>query len=112
METARRLKVNDLVIWAKDRLIDDMQEYITDFSANGGGFMDVNDKSECGNYAARPGSHRRAFVQKIMKMAQLLNLREDSYDSLKTLRLAGYWNGDKDTFWENAPEPPTNYKGQ
>jgi hypothetical protein len=51
----------------------------------------------------------------ILKLANLVNLPDDQYDTLKTLRKANFWNGKTDTFWEgegNWERRPADYKNQ
>lgn len=118
-----KASVADLVIWAKDRLVDDLEEkttelynLINDFSD--GKNVDPIPAGQAKNYAASSEKRRESFAfqaEKLSdeshKMALMLALPDCSYESLAALRRAGYWNGRGDTFFEEV-DPPDGYAGQ
>ncbi len=89
-----------MILWAKDRLVDAMEDCIYEFSS-------------VKNYAARSFDDRIEFHTQIAEFHRLLTLSEEEQDwkaTLAELSNAGYWNGNEDTFWENHKQP-SDYKG-
>jgi hypothetical protein len=89
------------IVWAKDRLVDDLAAHLRDFTAYGDDFYTTNPNSRACNYAARPEGQRQEFRQNVARLATLLNLQEDDENSLQQLQAAGYWTDEdhKDVRW-------------
>lgn len=84
--------VRDCIIWAKDRLVDDLTALV------GGEYFDVN-------YAAMTAKQRREFRQRVDRLNTLLSADENDPSVLPLFVEAGYWNGAADTFWETSDPP-------
>ena len=102
-----RITIADMVVWAKDRFVDDFHSYMDDFQ--NGPEQQIGKPT---NYASRTNKERLRFHREVARMSGLLCLPNNSADSLKKLRKAGYWNGKNDTFWECGLEPFLGYEGQ
>lgn len=89
METTKKITLQGMILWAKDRLLDDMS---------------LNSSMVIG-YWAMTSNQRKVFTKNLTDMVALLNLPENDIKSLKKLAKAGYFNGDKDTIWEWAEVP-------
>jgi hypothetical protein len=94
----RRVTLADPINWAKDRLIDDMTDAL-------------NTKAEFCNpgfkytgYCILSYKRQKKLQRAVAKFARLLAL-PIKFKSLGELRRAGYWNGAKDTFWEDTEMP-------
>lgn len=90
--------LRDCVVWAKDRLVDDLR------------FGLLDDHYEV-NYAAMTPEESQKFREAVNRLNSLLQLPDDSYDSLAKLKEAGYWNGNKDTLWEHIDPPLSRPEG-
>ena len=91
--------LRDCIIWAKDRLLDDLHDRVTDFDGSCADFTT--------NYAGLSARDRAAIRKEVQRLNVLLQLPEVSWESLKALAQAGYWNGADDDYWEAAVPPRT-----
>jgi hypothetical protein len=95
METLKKITLQGMIIWAKDRLVDDIKAFIEETPC----FLTTI------NYCEMCTSQRKKFKKEMSRLIELLNLPETDIRSLKQLAKAGYFNGNKDTMWEWAEVP-------
>lgn len=95
MVRMQKITLQGMIVWVKDRLVDDISCFIVDTPC----FLSPL------NYCAMSSDQRKKFNKHMACLMALLNLPENDIKSLKKLAKAGYFNGNKDTMWEWADVP-------